>query len=123
MTHAAVPVGPYAPLVRAGDLVVCSGQLGVHPGTAPPRLVDGGVAAQADQALTNVAALLADEGLGWPQVVKVTAFLADIADYGTFNERYLAAIGDSRPARSVVAVSGLPLGALVEVEVWADVRR
>lgn len=117
------PVGPYSPLVRSGDLVVCSGQLGLVPGASPPRLVDGGVAAQADQALANVAALLDGERLGWPQVVKVTAFLADIDDYAVFNERYVAALGDSRPARSVVAVAGLPLGALVEVEVWADAGR
>lgn len=116
------PVGPYSPLVRSGDLVVTSGQLGLVPGDDPPRLADG-LAGQVDRALANVASLLAAEGLGWPQVVKVTAFLADIADYGTFNERYLAALGDSRPARSVVAVAGLPLGALVEVEVWADSRR
>ncbi len=75
--------------------------------------------AQTDQALANVADLLAQEGLGWPEVVKVTAFLADIGDYAVFNERYTAALGASRPARSVVAVAGLPLGALVEVEVWA----
>ena len=118
----ATPVGPYTPLVRAGDLVVCSGQLGLRPGASPPELVDGGVAAQTDQALANVAALLAGEGLGWADVVKVTAFLADIADYATFNERYVAALGDSRPARSVVAVAGLPMGGLVEVEVWAAAR-
>lgn len=112
-------VGPYRPLVRAGDLVVCSGQIGARPGDSGPELVAGGFPAQADQALANVADLLTKEGLGWPQVVKVTAFLADIGDYAVFNERYVAALGASRPARSVVAVAGLPLGALVEVEVWA----
>lgn len=117
------PVGPYSPLVRFGDLVVCSGQLGLDPAAAAPRLVDGGVVAQTDQALANVAGLLAGAGLGWPQVVKVTIFLADIADYGVVNERYVAALGDSRPARSVVAVAGLPLGALVEVEAWAHAGR
>jgi 2-iminobutanoate/2-iminopropanoate deaminase len=118
----APPVGPYRPLVRTGDLVVCSGQLGLRPGAAGPELVPGGVVAQTDQALANVTELLASEGLGWSHVVKVTAFLADIADYGVFNDRYVAALGGSRPARSVVAVAGLPLGALVEVEVWASAR-
>jgi 2-iminobutanoate/2-iminopropanoate deaminase len=51
--------------------------------------------------------------------VKVTAYLADIGDYGVFNQLYAEALGDHRPARSVVAVAGLPLGALVEIEVWA----
>lgn len=118
----ATPVGPYSPLVRAGDLVVCSGQLGLRPGASPPALADGGVAAQTDQALANVADLLAGEGLGWGDVVKVTAFLADIGDYAAFNERYVAALGASRPARSVVGVAGLPMGGLVEVEVWATTR-
>lgn len=112
-------VGPYRPVVRAGDLVVCSGQLGARAGDRGPELVPGGFVAQCDQALANVATVLAQEGLGWPEVVKVTAFLADIGDYAAFNERYMAALGPSRPARSVVAVAGLPLGALVEVEVWA----
>jgi 2-iminobutanoate/2-iminopropanoate deaminase len=113
------PVGPYSPAVRAGPWLVCSGQLGVVPGDGGPVLVDGGLAAQARQALDNVAALLAGGDLSWDDVVKATVFLADMADYGTFNEVYLQAIGGHRPARSVVAVAGLPLGALVEIEVWA----
>jgi len=112
-------VGPYAPVVAAGDLLVCSGQLGIVLGSSPPRLVDGGIVGQTDQALANVVAVLGSAGAGWADVVKVTAFLADIGDYATFNERYVAALGPCRPARSVVAVAGLPLGALVEVEVWA----
>ncbi len=112
--------GPYSPVRRAGDLVVCSGQLGAVPGPDGPELVPGGTGPQIDQAMANVAELLAGQGLGWEHVVKVTAFLADIGDYGLFNERYVAAVGDSRPARTVVAVAGLPLGAAVEVEVWAQ---
>lgn len=115
----ATSVGPYSPVLRAGNLVVCSGQLGLMPGATPPRLVAGGLEPQVDRALANLADLLAGEGLGWGQVVKVTAFLADIADYAAFNERYMAALGGHRPARSVVAVAGLPLGGLVEVEAWA----
>lgn len=113
------PVGPYSPAVRAGPWLVCSGQIGVGHGPAGPVLVDGGVAAQAEQALDNVASLLASHGMGWVNVVKTTVFLADIADYATFNDVYAHALGDLRPARSVVAVAGLPLGALVEVEAWA----
>jgi len=115
------PVGPYAPAVRAGPWLVCSGQIGLRTGPEGAGLVDGGFAAQARQALENVRVLLGGRGLGWDNVVKTTVFLADMADYATFNEIYVEAIGDHRPARSVVAVAGLPLGALVEVEAWAYV--
>lgn len=113
------PVGPYSALRRAGDLVVCSGQLGLDPDFEDARLVDGGVREQTRQALSNVGKVFGQAGLGWPDVFKVTAFLADISDYGAFNEVYAEALAGNRPARSVVAVSGLPLGALVEVEAWA----
>jgi 2-iminobutanoate/2-iminopropanoate deaminase len=115
------PVGPYAPAVRAGPWLVCSGQVGVRTDDGVTALVDGGVEAQARQALANVAALLAGRGLGWPNVVKTTVFLTDMANYGTFNDIYVDALADHRPARSLVAVAGLPLGALVEIEVWAYV--
>lgn len=115
------PVGPYRPAVRAGEWVVCSGQVGISSAGGAPALVDGGVVAETRQALANVAALLESEGLGWGDVVKTTVFLADIGDYATFNDLYVDAIGDHRPARSVVGVAGLPLGARVEVEVWARV--
>jgi 2-iminobutanoate/2-iminopropanoate deaminase len=115
------PVGPYAPAVRAGPWLVCSGQIGIRSEAGGPALVEGGLGAQARQALENVEALLAGRGLAWENVVKTTVFLTDMADYGAFNEIYIAALGDHRPARSLVAVAGLPLGALVEVEVWAYV--
>jgi 2-iminobutanoate/2-iminopropanoate deaminase len=116
------PVGPYSPAVRAGPWLVCSGQVGVVTKSGGPVLVEGGVAAQAEQALENVGELLAGHGLGWGDVVKTTVFLTDMGEYGTFNEIYVRALGDHRPARSLVAVAGLPLGALVEVEVWAYVK-
>jgi 2-iminobutanoate/2-iminopropanoate deaminase len=115
------PVGPYAPAVRAGPWLVCSGQLGVRTGSGGPVLVEGGLAAQAAQALENVGALLAGRGLAWENVVKTTVFLTDMAEYGTFNELYVAALGDHRPARSLIGVAALPLGGLVEIEVWAYV--
>jgi 2-iminobutanoate/2-iminopropanoate deaminase len=113
------PVGPYAPAVRAGPWLVCSGQIGVRSEAGESVLVDGGLAGQARQALENVSALLRGRGFGWDTVVKATVFLTDMAGYGTFNDIYVAALGDHRPARSLVAVAALPLGALVEVEVWA----
>ncbi|MHB8438573.1 MAG: RidA family protein [Acidimicrobiales bacterium] len=113
------PVGPYTPAIKAGPWLVCSGQVGVAPGESGPKLVDGGLEAQTRQALANVGQLLKGRGMNWGNVVKVTAFLVDIADYAAFNEVYVAELGNHRPARSVVAVSGLPLGALVEIEAWA----
>ena len=113
------PVGPYSPTVRAGEWLVCSGQIGTEPAEGGPRLVDGGFEAQARRALDNVASLLAGSGLGWGDVVKTTVFLADIDDYAAFNTLYVDVLGPHRPARSVVAVRALPLGARVEVEAWA----
>jgi 2-iminobutanoate/2-iminopropanoate deaminase len=117
------PVGPYSPARRAGDLFVCSGQLGLRSGESGAQLVEGGVVAQARQALANVSDLLEAEGLGWKDVLKTTVFLGDIADYPAFNDAYVQVLGEHRPARSVVAVAGLPLGALVEIEAWAVVVR
>lgn len=114
----ATPVGPYSPSVRAGPWVVCSGQIGIEQADSGPKLADG-LAAQVRRAMANAAELLEGRGLGWPDVVKTSVFLADIADYAEFNEVYVEALGTHRPARSVVAVAGLPLGALVEIEVWA----
>jgi 2-iminobutanoate/2-iminopropanoate deaminase len=109
------PVGPYAPVVRAGGWLVCSGQIGLRNGA----LVDGGVAAQFAQAVANLDAVLRGDGASLASVVKTTVFLADIADYAAMNEAYVTAFGDHRPARSAVAVAGLPLGAAVEIEAWA----
>jgi 2-iminobutanoate/2-iminopropanoate deaminase len=108
------PVGPYTPIVRAGAWLVCSGQLGLSGG----QLVDG-LTAQVTQALANTETLLRSVGASLGDVVKTTVFLADIADYAAMNEAYVAAFGDHRPARSAFAVAGLPLGAAVEIEVWA----
>jgi 2-iminobutanoate/2-iminopropanoate deaminase len=120
MTEPPKPLGPYTPIVRAGDWLICSGQIGISDG----HLVDGGIQGQVRQALANVAALLASTGSSLAEVVKTTVFLADIADFAAMNEAYVeafAALGDHRPARSAFAVAALPLGALVEVEAWAYV--
>jgi 2-iminobutanoate/2-iminopropanoate deaminase len=111
-------VGPYTPAVRVGPWLVCSGQIGLEAGGHGPVLADG-LAAQARRTMANVAELLASRGMNWGNVVKTTVYLADMADYAEFNEIYVESLGRSRPARSCVAVSGLPLGALVEIEVWA----
>ncbi len=101
--------------MRAGDWLVVSGQLGLVDGV----LVDGGVPAQTRQAIANLAGLLADHDASLDQVVKTTVFLHHISDYQAMNEAYVASFGDHRPARSAVAVAGIPLHALVELEAWA----
>lgn len=109
------PVGPYTPAVRAGDWLVCSGQVPLKDG----QLVAGGVAEQTRQCVENVRALLESHGARLEQVAKTTVFLTDIADYAEMNDAYMDALGAHRPARSAVAVAGLPLGARVEIEAWA----
>jgi 2-iminobutanoate/2-iminopropanoate deaminase len=111
------PVGPYTPIVRAGQWLVVSGQVGAVDG----NIVPGGTAEQLRQALTNLRGLLESEGASLDQVVKTTVFLRHMDDYVPMNEVYVEAFGDHRPARSAIAVAGLPLGALVEVEAWAFV--
>jgi 2-iminobutanoate/2-iminopropanoate deaminase len=116
------PIGPYTPIVRAGPWLICSGQLGLDPDAATPTLVEGGAADQVAQALANAQRLLEGEGATVDDVVKTTVFVTDMAEYAPVNEAYsafFASFGDHRPARSAVAVAGLPMGALAEVEVWA----
>ncbi len=112
------PVGPYTPIVRAGDWLVVSGQVGIADG----KLVSGGLEGELRQAIANLSALLEREGATLSNVMKTTVFLRHLGgDYPKMNEIYMELFGDHRPARSAVGVADLPLGALVEVEAWAYV--
>lgn len=112
------PVGPYTPIVRAGDWLVVSGQVGIADG----KLVSGGLEGELRQAIANLEGLLAGEGASLADVTKTTVFLRHLGgDYPRMNEIYMELFGDHRPARSAVGVADLPLGALVEVEAWAHV--
>lgn len=113
--------GPYSPAVRAGDWLALAGQVGIDPDTG--KLAGDGVAEQARQALANVAAVLGDCGASLADVAKATVFLVDMGDFPLVNEVYAEAFAGHRPARSTVAVAALPLGARVEVEVWAYAPR
>ena len=113
------PVGPYSPAVRAGPWLVCSGQIGIEQGPDGPVLVTGGFEDQAHRALANLSSLLWGRQVGWAHVVKTTVFLTDMANYAAFNAIYSEVLGEHRPARSVVGVQALPMGALVEIEAWA----
>ena len=85
--------------------------------------MEGGAAAQLTQALANGAALLRDEGATPADVAKTTVYVTDMAGYAAVNEAYAAFFGTHRPARSVVGVAALPMGAAVEVELWAYLER
>jgi 2-iminobutanoate/2-iminopropanoate deaminase len=117
-TPSAPPVkGPYSPAVRAGDWIVCAGQVGGDPSTG--ELVAGGVEAEARQMLANLRGVLGDVGATWADVAKVGIFLTDLGNFAAVNALYEAEIGEHRPARSTIGVAALPAGASVEIECWA----
>lgn len=110
------PVGPYSQAIVVGEMVYCSGQIGLDPLTG--RLADG-PAAQARQCMANLGAVLAAAGSSLAGVVKTTVFLTDMADFPEVNAAYALSFPSDPPARSTVAVAALPLGARVEVEAVA----
>jgi 2-iminobutanoate/2-iminopropanoate deaminase len=116
-TGAPAAIGPYSQGIASGELVFCSGQLGLDPATGD--LVDGGVEAQAERALRNLAAVLDAAGATFDDVVKTTIFLADIGDFAAVNAVYAGFMPDPPPARSTFAVGALPKGGLVEIEAIA----
>lgn len=107
-------IGPYSQAIVAGGLVFTAGQIGLDPLSG--ELVPGGVAAQAEQAMRNLAAILDAAGSSLDRVLKTTIFLADMADFAAVNEVYGRHLPPPHPARSTVAVHGLPKGAQVEIE-------
>jgi 2-iminobutanoate/2-iminopropanoate deaminase len=109
------PVGPYAPAVRAGEWLFCSGQLGLRDGA----LVAGGTAAQLTVAIERLGAILAEHGATYIDLVKTTVFLVDMDDFAEMNVAYTEGLGGARPARAAIGVAALPLGARVEIEAIA----
>ena len=110
-------IGPYSQAIAAGGLVFVSGQLPLDPATG--ELVEGDIAAMTRQIFRNIEAVLAAAGTSLDKIVKTTVFLQDMADFPRMNEVYSAALGEARPARSTVQVSGLPRGVLVEIDLIA----
>ncbi len=108
---------PFSEAVRAGDFLLVSGQIGSGPGTAEP--VPGGITAESRQAMENVREVLERHGASLRDVVKFTVFLADIGDWGAFNDVYRTYFPGRYPARSALGASGLAKGARVEVECLA----
>ncbi|MDR7427775.1 MAG: RidA family protein [Armatimonadota bacterium] len=110
-------IGPYAQAVRAGGLLFLSGQIALDPQTG--QLVGTDIKQQTRQVLENVRAILEASGSSLRRVVKCTVFLAQMDDFGPMNEEYGAFFQEEPPARTTVAVSRLPRGALVEIDVVA----
>lgn len=109
-------LGPYSQAIDSGDLVACSGQVGIDPATGE---LAGGLEAQVERALANLGAVLQAAGLSYGDVVKTTLFLLDMDDFGTVNELYGRRFPEPQPARSTIAVAALPRGARFEIEALA----
>ncbi len=111
---APAPIGPYSQGIISGSELFCSGQIPLDPKTM--NVVDGDVAAQTEQVCRNLGAVLSAAGYGYDDVVKTTIFLVDMNDFQAVNEVYAKYFGAAKPARSTVAVAGLPRGARVEID-------
>jgi len=116
-SNAPAAIGPYSHAVAMDGIVFTSGQLGMDPATG--KLVEGGVAAQAEQALVNLENVLKAAGADMDTVVKTTVFVQDLGDFATVNGIYNEHFKADFPARSCVQVAKLPAGALVEIEAIA----
>ena len=112
-------IGPYSQGVTGNGFLFTAGQVALDPEKG--ELVPGGITEQTTRALENLRAVLAAAGTDFSQVVKTTVFLVDMTDFTDMNTVYARAFGDHRPARSTVAVAGLPRGARVEIELIAAV--
>lgn len=121
IASAAAPpaIGPYSQAVAVGGLLFTAGQVGLDP--ASGGLVEGGFEPQARRVLANLHAVLAAAGCGFADVVKANVFITDFAHFPTLNTIYAEAMGDHRPARTTVAVSALPKGALLEIDLVARI--
>ncbi|HEY6218837.1 MAG TPA: RidA family protein [Gemmatimonadaceae bacterium] len=113
-------IGPYSQGVIANGFLFTAGQIALDP--ASGQVITGGVAEQTERVLKNLTAVLESAGTSWANVLKTTVFLQDMKDFPTVNEVYARMVGEARPARSTVAVSGLPRGVLVEIEAVATVN-
>ena len=118
-TKAPAAIGPYSQAIKVGNLVYTSGQIPINPTTG--NFVEGGIKEQTRQSLTNVKAILEEAGLTMSNVLKTTVFMADMNDFADMNAVYAEFFAEPYPARSAVAVKTLPKGALVEIEVVAEI--
>ena len=115
--NAPAAIGPYSQGIIAGDFFYASGQIAIIPETG--EIAEATIEAQTEQVMKNIGALLKAAGAGYDKVVKTGCFLADMGDFGAFNEIYAKYFSEHKPARSCVAVKTLPKNVLCEVEVVA----
>jgi 2-iminobutanoate/2-iminopropanoate deaminase len=113
-------IGPYSQGIIANGFLFTAGQIALDP--ASGQIVEGDVVAQTEQVFKNLGAILREAGTTWSDVVKATVFLMDMADFPRVNEIYARVMGDARPARSTVQVSGLPRGVRVEIDLVVAVK-
>ena len=111
-------IGPYSQAITHGGLVFTSGQIPINPQSGIIEATD--IASQTEQVMKNLGEVLKAAGSGFEKVIKTTCFLANMSDFAAFNEVY-AKYFTEKPARSCVAVKDIPKGALVEVEVIAEI--
>jgi 2-iminobutanoate/2-iminopropanoate deaminase len=116
-SNAPKAIGPYSQAVKVGRFVHTAGQIAIDPETS--QIVEGGIAAQAEQVMQNLQAVLNAAGTNFDNVVKTTIFLRYMKDFSAVNEVYGKFFGEGKPARSTVAVSALPLQVLLEIEAVA----
>ncbi len=112
--HAPAAVGPYSQAIRIGEFIFTAGQVALDP--ASGELVGSDVAAQTEQVISNLRAVLAAAGSGLERVIKTTVFLQNMSDFAAMNAVYARHFPEPFPARSTVEVGGLPKGGLVEIE-------
>jgi 2-iminobutanoate/2-iminopropanoate deaminase len=117
VTRGPASLGPYSHAVWAGKFLYCSGQTPIDPATG--KLIEGDVEAQTRRIFETIALILDDAGLDMHDVVKCNVYLTDMADFAAMNKAYSEAFQAPYPARTTVAVAGLPLGARVEIEAIA----
>ena len=110
-------IGPYSPVLRAGNLLFISGQIPFNAATG--QIVTGDITAQTDQVMRNLSALLQAAGAGFQHVVRTTVFLLDMNDFAAMNESYAKFLTDPPPARSTVQVARLPRDARIEIDAIA----
>ena len=110
-------MGAYSPAIKAGNLLFISGQIPVDPSTG--NLIQGDIAAQAEQVMRNLTALLRAAGVGFDHVVRTTVYLTDMNDFAGMNEVYSRYIVDPPPARATVQVARLPRDVKIEVDAIA----
>jgi 2-iminobutanoate/2-iminopropanoate deaminase len=119
--NAPEPVGPYSQAVKVNGFMYCSGMIPINPATG--EVLKGSVSEQAELCLSNIKALLESTDLDLSHVVKTMIYLTDMSKFAEFNEVYSKYFNEGKPARSCVAVSELPKGVNVEVEVIAVLKK